>query len=63
MRLALVIALYATYILAFNLLEMVLGTITGIFVTLPVLMTAWMFGLRGRDRRRVHISPLEPGSR
>ncbi len=47
MRLALVIALYATYILAFNFLEMVLGTITGIFVTLPVLMTAWVFGLRG----------------
>ena len=42
-----ILASYIAYILAFNFLEAVLGTITGIIITLPVLMTAWMFGLRG----------------
>ena len=46
-RLAIVLASYIAYILAFNLLELALGTITGIMITLPVLVTAWMFGLRG----------------
>ena len=41
------LASYIAYILAFNLLELALGTITGIMITLPVLVTAWMFGLRG----------------
>ena len=46
-RLAVILASYIAYILAFNFLEAVLGPAAGIIVTLPVLMAAWMFGLRG----------------
>ncbi|PKB71347.1 MAG: hypothetical protein BZY87_05690 [SAR202 cluster bacterium Io17-Chloro-G6] len=42
-----VLASFAVFILVFDFLDMALGSITGIFVTIPVLMTAWMFGLRG----------------
>ena len=46
-RLAITLASYIAYILAFNFLDVLLGTITGMIVTIPVLTTAWMFGLRG----------------
>lgn len=46
-RLAITLASYVAYILAFNFLDSILGTITGMIITLPVLTTAWMFGLRG----------------
>jgi len=46
-RLAITLASYIAYILAFNFLDVLLGTITGMIVTLPVLTAAWMFGLRG----------------
>ena len=45
--LAMVIAPFVAYILAFDLLEAALGPATGIIVTLPVLIAAWMLGSRG----------------
>jgi len=57
-RLAIVLASYAAYILAYNFLDMALGGVTGIFVTLPVLLTAWMFGLRGGITAGITSFPL-----
>ena len=45
--LAIVFASFAAYILAFEFLDSAFGGATGIFVTVPVLLTAWMYGLRG----------------
>lgn len=46
-RLSIAFSSYVAYILAFKLLEAATGPAAGIFITAPVLMTAWMFGLRG----------------